>query len=60
VIPHEAEQVAAADRAAMTAFCDMAPKQAARLLSFGVRLCVSSWLSAARQGVFRGEGQAEA
>jgi hypothetical protein len=32
-----AEQVAAADRAAMTAFRDMTPNPAARLLSFGVR-----------------------
>jgi hypothetical protein len=33
-----AEQSAAADRAAITAFRDIMPKQAARLLSFGVRL----------------------
>jgi hypothetical protein len=32
-----AEQIAAADRAAITAFRDIMPKQAARLLSFGVR-----------------------
>jgi hypothetical protein len=32
-----AEQSAAADRAAMTVFRDITPKQAARLLSFGVR-----------------------
>jgi hypothetical protein len=32
-----AEQIAAADRAAITVFRDMTPKQAARLLSFGVR-----------------------
>jgi hypothetical protein len=32
-----AEQVAAADRAAITVFRDMTPNPAARLLSFGVR-----------------------
>jgi hypothetical protein len=32
-----AEQIAAADRAAMTAFHDILPSPAARLLSFGVR-----------------------